>query len=83
MLECKLEYVGERCGCLPWFIQNLQKINVPNIPVCNIFGNKCYEQYMFSASSKLSFKTLMKGKYDINELLIKVLELIKNDEIPL
>ena len=61
ILGCKLKHVGKVCGCLPWFIHQLQDILVPNVSVCNIFGNKCYEQTMITANSNLSFDVMLKG----------------------
>ena len=56
---CKLKHVGKYCGCLPWFIHQLQ--NYSNFQVCNIFGNKCYEQNMIEVNSQLNFKSELKG----------------------
>ena len=53
--ECKLKWALERCKCLPWFIKQYREIQ--NVTVCNIFGNKCYEQKMLQANMELNFAT--------------------------
>lgn len=50
IFECKLAKVVEVCGCLPWYIDT-----VDQIPVCNLFGNKCYEQATIKSNEDLDF----------------------------
>ena len=42
--ECKLSIVKEYCGCLPWFLT----LTKTRTKICDIFGNKCYEQKMLT-----------------------------------
>ena len=51
IFECKLEMVRKMCNCLPWYLD----IKNPTEPVCNIFGNKCYEQSTIQANQHLDF----------------------------
>ena len=50
IFKCKLEMVLEICKCLPWFITSFE-----DAPVCNLFGNKCYEQKLLLMNVKLDF----------------------------
>ena len=52
IFECKLEAVAKDCRCLPWFL------NMTNlVPICNLFGNKCYEQKMLQINEGLDFES--------------------------
>ena len=51
IFECKLELVRKMCGCLPWYLE----VKNQTEPVCNIFGNKCYEQSTIRANQYLDF----------------------------
>ena len=59
IFECKLRYIQKSCGCLPWFVlMELRKRRNVEIPVCNLFGNKYYEQKMIAANNVLYFSTI-------------------------
>ena len=51
IFECKLEMVRKMCNCLPWYLD----IKNQTEPVCNLFGNKCYEQSTIQANQHLDF----------------------------
>lgn len=51
IFECKLNIVRKICGCLPWYLE----IKNQKEPVCNLFGNKCYEQSTIYANDFLDF----------------------------
>ena len=51
IFECKLEMVRKMCNCLPWYLDLKNQTE----PVCNLFGNKCYEQSTIQANRFLDF----------------------------
>ena len=51
IFECKLEMVRKMCNCLPWYLDHRNQ----DEPVCNLFGNKCYEQSMIQANNLIDF----------------------------
>ena len=51
IFECKLEIVRKMCNCLPWYLDLKNQTE----PVCNLFGNKCYEQSTIQANQHLDF----------------------------
>ena len=51
IFECKLEMVRKKCNCLPWYLDLKNQTE----PVCNLFGNKCYEQSTIQANRFLDF----------------------------
>lgn len=51
IFECKLEIVRKLCNCLPWYLE----LENQTEPVCNLFGNKCYEQITIRANQLLDF----------------------------
>ena len=51
IFECKLEMVRKKCNCLPWYLDLKKQTE----PVCNLFGNKCYEQSTIQANRFLDF----------------------------
>ncbi len=50
ILKCKLEKVLKKCKCLPWF-STFRK----DVPTCDLFGHKCYEQKMLQINDDLDF----------------------------
>ena len=54
IFECKLSRILELCKCLPWFVSFRKE----NTTICNIFGNKCYEQALASTNEVLDFTNL-------------------------
>ena len=49
LFECKLEMARDLCGCIPWFVGNTVD------PVCDLFGNKCFEQATLKIIENIDF----------------------------
>ncbi len=61
---------------LPWFVHQIRNGSGLDVPVCNLFGNKCYEQTMLAANLKLSFTAFGQGSFFYEIICILVLILM-------
>lgn len=50
IFECKFKRSRSTCGCTPWYIE----ID-GTTPVCDLFGNKCFEQMSLKTNDELDF----------------------------